>query len=224
MEPANITATTPEKIVFPRFWSDDLVEGGDMTELEGNPADDRPAGVADLPPLVQAAERAADGLDRLAPDSDDVGNRVLPDNARLVRWAAPLFAGCAVILLPWIVIAGITLPARSLSRNYDVAWAGYDVILLLGLAGTAVAALRRSLRLPIAAAATGALLVADAWFDVLTSPPGWGQAEAIAMSLLAELPLAFTCFWLAWHSQEMAERRMLLLARDRTAHPGVPTE
>jgi hypothetical protein len=51
--------------------------------------------------------------------------------------------------------------------------------------------------LPIAAAGTGALLTADAWFDVLTSSPGWNEAEAIAMSLLAELPLAFTCFWLA---------------------------
>ena len=56
-----------------------------MTVLDGNPADDRPPA--------------------------DLAERVLPDNARLVRWAAPLFAGCAAILLPWIVIAGITLPS-----------------------------------------------------------------------------------------------------------------
>lgn len=184
-----------------------------MTSIEQNPADDRAAGDDDAPALVQAAERAADELDRLVPPADDVANQVLPDNARLVRWAAPLFVACAVILLPWIVIAGITLPARSLSRNYDVAWAGYDVILLIGLISTAVTTLRRSRRLPIAAAATGALLTADAWFDVLTSPAGWEQAEAVAMSLLAELPLAATCFWLAWHSQEMTERRLVLLAR-----------
>lgn len=188
-----------------------------MTTLDSNPADDRPAGDDAAPALVQAAERAADGLDRLVPVSDEVANHVLPDNARLVRWAAPLFLCCAVILLPWIVIAGITLPSRALSRNYDVAWAGYDVILLVGLLSTAVATLRRSRLLPIAAAATGALLTADAWFDVLTSSPGWNEAEAIAMSVLAELPLAFTCFWLAWHSQEMTERRMLLLTRRRGA-------
>ena len=188
-----------------------------MTTLDSNPADDRPAGDDDAPALVQAAERAADELDRLIPPSDDVANHVLPDNARLVRWAAPLFLCCAVILLPWIVIAGITLPSRALSRNYDVAWAGYDVILLVGLLSTALATLRRSRLLPIAAAATGALLTADAWFDVLTSSPGWNEAEAIAMSVLAELPLAFTCFWLAWHSQEMTERRMLLLTRRRGA-------
>jgi len=186
-----------------------------MTTLDSNPADDRPAGADAAPALVQAAERAADELDRLVPPVDDVANRVLPDNARLVRWAAPLFAVCAAILLPWIVIAGITLPSRSLSRNYNLAWAGYDVILLLGLAGTAFATLRRSRLLPIAAAATGALLTADAWFDVLTSPAGWDEVEAIAMSVCAELPLAAVCFWLAWHSQEMMERRLVLLARRR---------
>ncbi len=188
-----------------------------MTTLDSNPADDRPAGEDAAPALVHAAERAADELDRLVPVSDEAANRVLPDNARLVRWAAPLFLCCAVILLPWIVIAGITLPARELSRNYDVAWAGYDVILLIGLVSTAITALRRSRRLPIAAAATGALLTADAWFDVLTSSPGWNLTQAIAMSLLAELPLAFTCFWLAGHSQEMTERRLLLLTRRRDA-------
>ncbi|HEU5270370.1 MAG TPA: hypothetical protein VFU36_10650 [Jatrophihabitans sp.] len=186
-----------------------------MTALDSNPADDRPAGADDAPALVQAAEQAADELDRLVPPVDDVANRVLPDNARLVRWAAPLFLVCAAILLPWIVIAGITLPSRSLSRNYNLAWAGYDVILLLGLAGTAFTTLRRTRFLPIAAAATGALLTADAWFDVLTSPAGWDEVEAIAMSVFAELPLAAVCFWLAWHSQEMMERRLVLLAGRR---------
>jgi hypothetical protein len=161
-------------------------------------------------PNVPIVERVADRLDELVPVSDEVGNRVLPDNSRLVRWAAPLFGVCAVILVPWIVIAGVTLPHRSLSRNYDVAWTGYDVGLLIGLVWTAFTALRRSRRLTIAAAATGALLAADAWFDVLTSPGGWDLAQAIAMSVFAELPLAALCFWLAFHSQEVAERRLVL--------------
>ena len=100
---------------------------------EPNPADERDAGDDDAPAVVQAAERLADRVGRLVPVSEDAGNRVLVDNARLVRWAAPLFAACAVVLLPWIVIAGLTLPQRALSPNYDVAWAGYDVILLVGL-------------------------------------------------------------------------------------------
>ncbi|HTZ44327.1 MAG TPA: hypothetical protein VMB79_10740 [Jatrophihabitans sp.] len=189
-----------------------------MTAVDSSPAEDEPDAA---PAVFELAERAADGLDRLVPAAPDVGNQVLPDNTRLVRWTAPLFLVCAAILLPWIVIAGITLPARSLSQHYDAAWAGYDVILLIGLVSTGVAALRRSRLLPIAASATGALLTADAWFDVLTSPAGWGQVEAIAMSVFAELPLAATCFWLAWHSQEMTERRLVLLTR-RRGRRGVP--
>jgi hypothetical protein len=196
-----------------------------MSLFREHPADDRPAGEDDAPAIVQAAERVADEFDSLVPISDEVGNQVLIDNARLVRWTAPLFIGCAVVLVPWIVIAGLTLPERQISRHFDLAWAGYDVILLIGLVCTAVTALRRSRRLPIAATATGALLTADAWFDVLTTPDGWGLAQAIAMSLLAELPLAAICFWLAWHSQEFAEQRIvLLLRRRRGTERGRPAE
>jgi hypothetical protein len=45
---------------------------------------------------------------------------------------------------------------------------------------------------------------------VLTSAGGWDLAEAVAMSVLAELPLAALCFWLAFHSQEVVERRLVL--------------
>jgi len=184
-----------------------------MTTSDDRPLPDGPADPTDgSPPVVRAVDRVAERLDELVPTSDAVGNQVLPDNARLVRWAAPVFLCCAAVLLPWIVIAAVTLPSRQLSQNYDVAWAGYDVGLLLGLVWTALSALRRSGRLTIAAAATGALLVADAWFDVLTSPGGWDLAEAVAMSALAELPLATLCFWLAFHSQEVTERQLILLA------------
>ncbi len=167
------------------------------------------------PAVVQAADRVVGRLELLVPVNDEAGNQVLPDNARLVRWAAPVFLGGAIVLVPWIVVAAITLPSHQLSQNYDVAWAGYDVGLLIGLVSTALSALRRSRRLTIAAAATGALLLADAWFDVLTSPGGWDLAEAVAMSLLAELPLAALCFWLAFHSQAVSEQRLLLLSGPR---------
>ena len=183
-----------------------------MTSPDESSIPNVPAGPGDAVAGGPVVGRVARRLDELVPAGDEVGNRVLPDDARLVRWAAPVFLGCAAILLPWIVIAAVTLPSRQLSRNYDVAWAGYDVGLLIGLVWTALSALRRSSRLPIAAAATGALLVADAWFDVLTSSGGWDLAEAVAMSAFAELPLAALCFWLAFHSQEVAERRLVLLA------------
>jgi hypothetical protein len=197
-----------------------------MSLREPNSDGKYPDGEDQGPGVVRATERIADQLDAMVPVSEDAGNQVLTDDTKLVRWTAPLFVACAVVLLPWIVIAGLTLPQRQLSRNYDIAWAGYDVILLIGLTCTGFTALRRSRRLPIAASATGALLTADAWFDVLTSPGGWGVAEAVAMSILAELPLAAICFWLAWHSQEFAEHRLVLLTRRqrRQRAEAVPVE
>jgi hypothetical protein len=185
-----------------------------MTSPDESSLPDTPAAAAaGNSPVVQAAVRIAGHLDEVVPASEEVGDPLLADHARVVRWVAPLFLGCAVVLLPWIVIAAATLPSHQLSENYDVAWAGYDVGLLIGLVWTALSALRRSARLTIAAAATGALLTADAWFDVLTSPGGWDLVEAIAMSVFAELPLAALCFWLAFHSQEVAERRLVLTVR-----------
>jgi hypothetical protein len=177
--------------------------------------------------VVAVADQIASVVDHAVPVSDEPANRVLVDNARLVRWAAPAFVICSLMLLPWIAVLGTTLPQRQLSQHYRLAWTGYDVLLALGLAGTAVAALRRSRLLPIAGSATGALLVADAWFDVLTSSGGRDIAEAVAMSVLAELPLAFVCFWLAVHSQDVAEQRLLLLLKGRrdpaTANGRVPS-
>ena len=133
--------------------------------------------------------------------------------ARVVRWVAPVFALCSLALLPWIVVLAVTLPHRAVSHHYDLAWAGYDVGLAAALGATAVTALRRSRLLPVASSAAGALLLADAWFDVVTSAPGGARLESLAMALLVELPLAALCGWLAVHSQDVAEQRLVLLRR-----------
>src|SRR3712207_8138206 len=66
----------------------------------------------------------------LSRSSDEVGNQVLADNARLVRWAAPVFLGCAAILLPWIVIAAVTLDRKSTRLNSSHANISYAVFCL----------------------------------------------------------------------------------------------
>jgi hypothetical protein len=172
---------------------------------------------------AEVVKHTAEALDDAVQPADEAGNRVMVDNARVVRLAGPLFALCAVVLVPWIVITSITLPSRQVSENYDVAWSGYDVGLFVALASTAVCALRRSRYLTIAASATGALLVADAWFDVVTAPGGWNLAQSIAMSILVELPLASVCFWLGVHSQDVADHRIVLLTRRRHEKSGTDT-
>jgi hypothetical protein len=153
-------------------------------------------------------------LDGLVPPTAEPENAVLTDDARVVRWAGPLFALFSVILLPWIIYLAVSLPARQLSSNYDAAWAGFDIILLCGLMATAACALRRSRYLSSAATATATLLVVDAWFDVLTSPPHQ-RLQSVLLGVLVELPLAALCGWLSYHTHQLAARRIRLAWRTR---------
>jgi hypothetical protein len=134
---------------------------------------------------------------------------------RVVRWAGLFFAACALVLVPWVVVIAVTLPSRQLSAHYDVAWSGYDVLLVVALAATAWSAVRASPHLAIPAGWCAGLLSADAWFDVVTAPDGGARWEALAMAVLVELPLAGLCFWLALHARQIAERQLILRLRRR---------
>jgi len=92
-------------------------------------------------------------------------------------------------LVPWTVWLTYTLPAHHVTRHYDVAWVGFDVGLVVVFALMAWAALTGSRLLAPLAAAAAAMLVCDAWFDVVTS---W-ETEAVLTAALAELPLAAFC-------------------------------
>ena len=67
------------------------------------------------------------------------------------------------------------------------------------MAALATAALlaRDDSRACLTATAGGALLLADAWFDVCTSAPGLDHAVAVAEAACVELPLAAAACWLA---------------------------
>lgn len=149
-------------------------------------------------------------VDALVEPAPEAENAVFVDEARIVRWTGPLFGLFSLILLPWTVYVGESLPSRQLSPNYDVAWAGFDVILLAALAGTAYFALRRSRYLSSAATATAALLVVDAWFDVMTTPANQ-RWQSILLAAVVELPLAAVCMWLSYHTEQLAKRRLTLL-------------
>jgi hypothetical protein len=58
----------------------------------------------------------------------------------------------------------------------------------------------------------------DAWFDVMTTLPG-RRLEPLAVAAGVELPLAAVCVWLSLHTQQLAERRLVLLL-----HRGRKTE
>jgi hypothetical protein len=155
-----------------------------------------------------------DELAALSPDERlDLARRlgalqaVLPRETPTTRRRRLSFMGTLVvaclILIPWIVFLAAELPRRYHARNWDVAWAGFDVLLLAGLGLTAWAAWRRRQILIPAAFATATLLVCDAWFDVLTAATRRDQILSAASALLIELPLAILLM--------VAGRRLLML-------------
>ena len=99
--------------------------------------------------------------------------------------------------------------ARHLSRRWDLAWTGFDIGLAACFAGTAIAAWRRSPSVGAFAAATGTLLLADAWFDIVLESRGAETRLAIVEAVFAELPVAALCFWIAHRTE-----RFLALAVD----------
>jgi hypothetical protein len=113
------------------------------------------------------------------------------------RRALLVYGAFAFALVPWTAYLTSSLPSRHETAHWDILWAGFDVGLISVGVATGVALLRGSRLLPIFASVTGALLLCDAWFDVLTSKPGSERAWSVAEALLAELPLAFFSFWVA---------------------------
>jgi hypothetical protein len=162
--------------------------------------------------MAAGPEDLPDRLDALVTPAPEPENTVLTDQARAVRWAGPLFALFSLIMVPWTVYIGESLPRRQLSPHYDLSWAGFDVMLLAALASTAYFALRRSRYLSMAAMATAVLLVVDAWFDLMTTPSGQ-IVQSVVLAAVVELPLAAVCVWLSLHTQELAEQRIVLLLR-----------
>lgn len=92
-----------------------------------------------------------------------------------------------------MVVLAKTMPQTTEVSNWSTAWIGLDALLAVGLTGTGVLLRRNDPRVAQVAAATAALLVMDAWFDVTTAAPGSELATALTLALAAELPMAALC-------------------------------
>jgi len=149
------------------------------------------------PPRRRPARRLATPASQAAPDRarrDLEPGRVSPAVLRRARRAALAVGG---FLLPWCVVLGVTLPATAEARHWTAAWVGLDAGEAIAALATAVLLARGDTRAALTAAAGGALLLTDAWFDVCTSAPGLGHVTALAEAAFVELPLAGGAFWLA---------------------------
>ena len=115
-------------------------------------------------------------------------------------WAATLYILISIGLIPWTIYLGFRLPAHHTTHNWDIAWVGLDIGLVLTLLATGILARLHSLYTIIFAIVAGTLLLADAWFDITGYKIGsHGFDEALLMAILGELPLALMSFILAVH-------------------------
>jgi len=146
-----------------------------------------------------------------------LGHVPLRQALHLPRWLAP-FAICFLAgFLPWIVYMSLTIPARSHTSHYDVAWIGFDCAMWVVIGLLAFCAFTgRAATGPFAAIAATMLLL-DGWFDVTTSQGGGQFASALILALCAELPLAIVCSWAAVNA-ELVRARAYRRLRTRWLH------
>ncbi|MEV6947769.1 hypothetical protein AB0N07_38650 [Streptomyces sp. NPDC051172] len=120
------------------------------------------------------------------PDSD-----LLERVRRHRRHTLELLAVCAICLVPWTALLAATLPSGYRVHHWRVTWVGFDVLLVVAMASTALLGWLRHRAVIAAALATALLLICDAWFDVSLA---FGTSEiwlSAALAVFAELPLAF---------------------------------
>ena len=121
------------------------------------------------------------------------------------------YGAVGVGLLPWAFWLSSSLPETHSSAHWDLAWSGFDVGLAACFCGTAIAAHRRAIGWAGAfAAATGTMLIVDAWFDVILESHGNELGTAIVLAVVFEVPAAAICFWIAFRTERFVSRALHL--------------
>jgi hypothetical protein len=120
------------------------------------------------------------------------GARARPRN----RWVPSVLGAVAACMVLWVFVLDRTLPETTQVRHWPAVWIGLDLAMALGCATTARLYHRCDVRARLSASAVAALMVMDAWFDVLTAQPGTELSQALVCAVL-ELALAGLCTCLA---------------------------
>ncbi len=128
----------------------------------------------------------------------------------LRHWVIALFGAIGLGLIPWTIWLSASLKPDHRTQHWDVAWSGFDIGLALVFLLTAFAAWRKSPWVGALAAATGTLLITDAWFDIALESQSDELRSAVYLAVFAELPIAVLCFWIAYRT----ERFLSLLVRE----------
>jgi hypothetical protein len=107
------------------------------------------------------------------------------------------FAAAGLVMVPWAVYLARSVPTSATDPHWALAWVGLDSCEAVALFATGLLLQRADNRCALAATATAALLLTDAWFDITSATPGTELAAAMAMAVCAEIPIALACAALA---------------------------
>ncbi len=130
--------------------------------------------------------------------------------------------------LGWIAVLALTLPTRYLANHWNVAWVGFDVMLLTSLLATGWAMARRRPWAGTALMVSAAMLVCDAWFDVTTASGAATTLLSIGLAAGVELPAGAGLAWAATHLpvrrrtrpvRTRLQQRTAFTARERNGAP-----
>ena len=129
--------------------------------------------------------------------------------AKLTQAHLGLMAGAAMFMTPWIVYPGYTLPQNYTVRNWPLMWLGFDSLLVVFMAATAILTWLHRQLLVLPAFTTGILLLCDAWFDVTTASSD-ELGSAVVTAVLGAL-LAFVLIGGAMSLMRLNASRLWLL-------------
>jgi hypothetical protein len=130
------------------------------------------------------------------------------DNPRGGRWSwapdrgwrrpvvvlAALTAGGAFV--GWVAVLALTLPSQYAASHWNVAWVGFDVMLLVSLVLAGWAVVMRRHWASTALMVSAVLLVCDTWFDVTTTSGPTDTLVSVGLAIVA-LPAAAGLAWAA---------------------------
>jgi len=143
----------------------------------------------------------------------------------LRHWVIAAYTAVGIGLLPWAIWLSESLPPHHETERWDLAWSGFDTGLALFFLATAYAAYKRSPWVGALAAATGTLLITDAWFDIVLESHADELRQSILLAIFAELPAAAVCFWIAIRTERFLAQIVEAVEESHLAAPGEgPTE
>ena len=117
-------------------------------------------------------------------------------------WPALIYIIMAIILLPWTIYLGASLPAHHLSAHWDISWTGLDVGIIVAMSLTGLFAYLKSRWIIISSTTVGSLLLVDSWFDVMSERRAAQLHESIILAVLVEIPLAIISYYIAYKTLE----------------------